>query len=488
MGFQQNMGQKPGEGHEHPSMYSPLSTVLRKKPVTCLPDTAVKTVLATLHRLAIGSMVVTGEDEKPVGIFTLHDLLNRVTVPGIDLDQPISRVMSGSLITLPPQAPAYEAALAMTSHGIRHVLVVENNKLVGVVSENDLFSLQRIGLKQISTDIRGARNLESLVQSSRDIRQLGHNMLTQGVAAEPLTQYISTLNDLLTRRIIELESATVELEDIRYCWLSLGSEGRFEQTLGSDQDNGIIFAHPDTLGPEVARQALLPMARRVNEALKECEFPLCKGNIMASNPLWCLSLAEWKDKFSAWIDQGDPGSLLNAAVFFDFRPLCGATSLAEELRDWLTRRASNPRFLHLMADNALRNRPPLGWLRDFVVQKKGEYPDTLDLKLNGTHLFVDAARIFSLATQIPHTNTQQRLRTSAPLFNIPLGEAEAWIEAFGFVLLLRMRHQSRLLSEGKPMHNHMDPRGLNELNRNFLKQSLRQVRKLQTRLTLDFRL
>ena len=486
MDFKQNKS-KP-QDYVHSSMYSALSSVLRKKPVTCMPQTPIRMVLEILHREGIGSMVVVAPSEAPVGIFTLHDLLNRVTVPGVDLDAPISRVMSGSLITLPPHAPAYEAALAMVRHGIRHLVVTENNKLLGVVSEKDLFSLQRVGLKQISSDIQGACDLASLIQSSRDIRQLGHNMLTQGVAAEPLTQYISTLNDLLTRRIIELESATVDLGDIRYCWLSLGSEGRFEQTLGSDQDNGIIFAHPDTLGAEAARQSLLPLARRVNEALKECEFPLCKGNIMAGNPLWCLSLAEWKDKFSAWIDQGNPGSLLNATIFFDFRPLCGATSLAEELRKWLTRRASNPRFLHLMAGNALRNRPPLGWLRDFVVQKKGEYPDTLDLKLNGTHLFVDAARIFSLATQIPHTNTQQRLRATAPFLNIPLDEAEAWIEAFGFVLLLRMRHQSRLLSEGKPMHNHMDPRGLNELDRNFLKQSLRQIRKIQSRLAMDYKL
>ena len=347
MGFQQNKNQPQHQGYDHSSMYSALSSVLRKKPVTCTPQTPIRMVLEVLHQQDIGSMIVVTPSETPVGIFTLRDLLNRVTVPGVDLDEPISRVMSGSLITLPPQTPAYQAALTMVRHGIRHVLVAENNKLVGVVSENDLFCLQRVGLKQISGDIQDADTLESLVQSSRDIRQLGHNLLTQGVAAEPLTQYISTLNDLLTRRIIELESATVDLGDIRYCWLSLGSEGRFEQTLGSDQDNGIIFAHPDTLGAEAARQSLLPLARRVNEALKECEFPLCKGNIMAGNPLWCLSLAEWKDKFSSWIDQGNPGSLLNATIFFDFRPLCGNTSLAEELREWLTHRASNPRFLHL---------------------------------------------------------------------------------------------------------------------------------------------
>ena len=486
MGFQHDKNQP--QDHGHPSMYSALSSVLRKKPVTCEPQTPIRMVLEILRRKDIGSIVVVAPGETPVGIFTLHDLLNRVTVPGVDLDEPISKVMSENLITLPPQAPAYEAALTMVRHGIRHLIVADSNKLIGVVSENDLFSLQRVGLKQISTDIQNAGSLGSLVQSSQDIRQLGHNLLMQGVAAEPLVQYISTLNDLLTRRIIELESVTSEIGHISYCWLALGSEGRFEQTLGSDQDNAIIFTHPDSLDAETARKVLLTFARRVNEALNKCGFPLCKGNIMASNPLWCLSSTEWKNKFSIWIDQGDGASLLNAAIFFDFRPLYGSIPLAEDLREWLMRRASNPRFLHLMAENALRNRPPLGWLKDFVTKKKGDYPNTVDLKLNGTHLFVDAARIFSLETQVPHTNTQQRLRTTAPLLNVAPPEAEAWIDAFGFILLQRMRHQSRLLSENKLMHNHVDPRTLNELERKFLKQSLSQVLKIQARLAMDYKL
>ncbi len=479
---------------EQQSLNSPLETVIRREPVTCTPETPIEQVLETMHRLGIGSMVITDGAARPLGIFTLHDVLSRVALQRRDLAEPISNVMTTRLTTLPPQAFAYEAALAMARHGFRHVLVTDNGRLTGVISEKDLFSLQRVGLRQLSTAIRQAMNLETLQQCARDIRQLIHNMLAQGVAAEQVTQFISTLNDLLTSRIIELECVDAGVDQGLFCsgqvcWIALGSEGRYEQTLNTDQDNGIIFTVPEGSTAEEMRQLLLPAAKRINLALEACGFPLCKGQIMASNPKWCLSLAEWKNTFAHWIDHGDPEALLNASIFFDFRPIFGAHALAEELREWLTRRvAGHSRFLHQMAENALRNRPPLGLVRDFVVDSRGERPNTLDLKINGITPFVDAARIYSLATGITHTNTAQRLRLAAPKLNVSSTEAEAWIDALYFIQFLRLHHQNEDLIEGKAMDNRIDPDQLNDLDRRILKEAFRQARKLQTRLALDYQL
>jgi signal-transduction protein with cAMP-binding, CBS, and nucleotidyltransferase domain len=138
-------------------------------------------------------------------------------------------------------------------------------------------------------------------------------MLERGAAAEQLTYLISTLNDLLTIRVIELELHASGLAGVRLCWLALGSEGRFEQTLVTDQDNGIVFAadgDTDTL-----RARLLPFAQRVNETLARCGFPLCKGGIMAGNPQWCLSVDEWRHRFDLWIDSGNPEALLHSTIF-----------------------------------------------------------------------------------------------------------------------------------------------------------------------------
>ncbi|MCL4470517.1 MAG: DUF294 nucleotidyltransferase-like domain-containing protein, partial [Gammaproteobacteria bacterium] len=474
-------------GAEQQSLSSPLSAVIRREPVSCAPDTPVREVLETMHALGIGSMVVT-EEKRPVGIFTLHDVLNRVALAQLDLDQPIRSVMSGNLSTLPPQAFAYEAALEMAKHGFRHVLVMENGQLAGIISEKDLFTLQRVGLCQISSAIRNAGNLEALQQSARDIRQLVHNMMAQGVAAEQLTQFISTLNDLLTVRIIELECAAAGIQDSPlcasgFCWIALGSEGRFEQTLNTDQDNGIIFAAPEGSTPDQVRKLLLPVARRINEALDACGFPLCKGNVMASNPQWCLSLDEWKGKFAEWIHRGDAPMLLNAAIFFDFRPLFGKHELAQDLRNWLHASIKENRlFLKHMAANALANRPPLGLVRDFVVGEK----HTLDLKFNGITPFVDAARIFSLYAGAGETSTIRRLRASGTQWRVEPAELEAWIDAFLFIQLLRLRIQHQQSEAGSELSNRVNPDSLNDLDRRILKEAFRQARKLQATLEKYF--
>ncbi|MCX7193522.1 MAG: DUF294 nucleotidyltransferase-like domain-containing protein [Proteobacteria bacterium] len=477
---------------EQQSLNSPLSAVIRGAPVTCSPQTTVREVLARMCDAHIGSMIAVDSDGRPVGILTLPDVLERIALPQIDLELPVIGIMTLQLTFLPPHALAYEAALTMARQGFRHVLVVENEKLVGIVSEKDLFALQRVGLRQIGSGIRHAKKLEELQQSARDIRRMAHNMMAQGVAAEQLTQFISTFNDLLTSRVVELEydASGIGASPLaaRLCWMALGSEGRFEQTLNTDQDNAIIFTVPEGMTADGVRELMLPVARRINETLALCGFPLCRGNVMASNREWCLSLDEWRRKFSDWITNGTPLALLHASIFFDFRSVYGAHALTDELRLWLSRAASdNTRFLHQMAENAMSNRPPLGVVRDFVVGRE----HTLDLKLNGITPFVDAARIFSLAAGVTQTSTLQRLRASAARLKIHPSEVEAWIDAFLFIQVLRMRHhdegQERGLSDDE-LDNRIDPEALHELDRRILKEAFRQARKLQARLALEYHL
>ncbi len=475
---------------EQQSMNSPLSAVIRRSPVSCTADVPVCEVLKTMKGRNIGSMIVAEPDGTPTGIFTLHDVLDRVALARLDLATPIGAVMTQGLITLPPRSYAYEAALAMIRHGIRHVLVTdeETGKLEGVISERDLFSLQKVGLRQISAAIRRAESVESLCQSAHDIRQFAINMLAQGVGSEQLTEIISTFNDLLTARVIELTAEATGLASTplakRFCWLALGSEGRYEQTLSTDQDNGIIFEVPEGWTADKVRERLLPFARRINEALDACGFPLCKGEVMASNPKWCLSLEEWRGTFADWIQRGDGQTLLNASIFFDFRPLWGEASLVDALRQWLNGYVVQYRmFLRLMVMNALGNRPPLGLVRDFVTRGEG---NTLDLKLNGTTPFVDAARVMALYVGSGDTGTIPRLREIGKQWNLETPEVEGWVEAFLYIQMLRLRSQYEKLQRGEAMDNLIDPDGLNDLDRRILKESFRQARKLQALMEKSF--
>lgn len=460
----------------------PLSSLVRRAPLAVAPATPLADALFAMDDARVGSVVVA-TDGVPVGILTLKDVLSQVTLAGVPLDTPIAEVMTQDPATLPADAPVADALVLMARRGIHHLPLTRAGKLAGVISEKDLFALRRLSVEGIVSALARADDPLQLPPLAQDIGDLAHHLLAQGMDAEHLTAVISSLNDRLAQRIIALETgADAALADVRWCWLALGSEGRMEQTLASDQDNALIFA-----ADAGAREALLAFAGRVNARLDACGFPLCKGGIMASNPQWCLSEAEWQVRFAQWIDHGNPEALLGASIFFDFRPLAGDTALALELRAWLDHAApKNPRFLRQMADNALRNRPPLGLVRDFVLSGGDAHPHTLDLKLNGVVPFVDAARIFALAAGSPQTNTAGRLRKAAPALGIPDAELADWLHAFHFLQLLRLRHQHEQQRAGTTPDNHVDPDRLAPLDRRILKEALRQARKAQARLALDY--
>jgi CBS domain-containing protein len=471
------------------ALNAPLATLLRRAAVTCRPRTPLKDALATMKAEHVGSIVVTDEAARPLGMFTLHDLLSRVVTADLGLDTPIERVMSPQPLSLPSQAYAYEAAMLMARAGVGHLCVIDEGRLVGVVSERDLFALQRIGLVQLSRAITRAPDIATLARLARDIHRLVDQLLVQGASVAQLTQMIAQLNDHITRRAIALVAALHGKPDVTFAWLAFGSEGRREQMLKTDQDNGILFVAKRGLTADRARAQLLPFARRVNEALAEVGFPLCPGNIMASNPECCLSLDEWRDKFARWIEQGAPEHLLNASIFFDFRLIEGDEAPVEELRhEVLERAAATPRFLRQMAENALRNQPPLGLVRDFVLESGGDHAHTLDLKLRGATPFVDGARLLVLAHGLTETGTLERLRAAARAGAVDGAEAESWCDAYAFIQLLRMRLHQRQEREGRALDNHVDPDTLHDIDRRILKEAFRQARKLQSRLALDYQL
>lgn len=460
---------------------------LAHKPITCPPDTSLGEVLRQMKAQRIGSMIMVDAEHKPLGIFTLVDVLTHATRQ-TPHDTPIHELMSTSLVCLPPSALTFDAALTMAQHRIRHLLIVERDKLVGIVAERDLFSLQRIGVYEIATALDHAHDVETLAQISRDIRQLASNMLAQGVAPENLTQLISTLNDRLIERVVEQAFDGTQLQGIIFCWVAFGSEGRQEQTIGTDQDNGIIFQAPDGMSNAEARKILLPAAKRANDWLAQCGFPLCKGNVMASNPECCLSLNEWQLQFGDWIEGGNLQHLLNAKIYFDMRPVWGEFWMAYEIREHLLHCIKQrPRFLHMLTQNTLEYKPPLSLLGDFILSTH-DGKTGLDLKVNGTVFFVDAARILSLANGIDAYSTAQRLRLYGEQAGIRTETVEGWVQAFHFLLLLRLQHQQQALENQREPDNTIDPKTLSGLDRRILKETLRQARKLQGKLGESFRI
>lgn len=468
------------------AMSAPLHSLVRGRPVTCTRDDSIRVAFEVMEQASVGSVIVL--DAVPeggasvAGIFTRQDVIGRVALAGVSLDAPIGSVMTSPVLTLEADATIADAMLLMAQRSIRHVPIVRQGALVGIVTERDLFVLQRRSLRQIGDAIRLARAWGDLVTAAADIREWSRALVAQGIAAGFVTRLISRLNDQLTARLVALTAAERGIATDAWCWLALGSEGREEQTIATDQDNGLVFAPRAAAG----RDALRALGAAVNERLDACGYPLCKGEVMAGNPRWCLALDEWCAQFDRWIDQGDPDSLLNANIFFDFRPVTGEATLADAMRAHVTARAQgNARFLKQMSDNALRNAPPPSWTGGLLGQLFSGEAAMVDLKLNGTAPFVDAARLLALAHGVTVTGTAERFAALVERGAIPASEGSAWTDAFQFLqsLRLRVQHQHAAAPENP---NVIDTRTLSALDRRILKEAFRQARKLQQRLSVDF--
>lgn len=471
------------------SLNTRLGELAMRHPVTCSPATPLREAVAQMHEQQVGSIVVVDEHKAPLGIFTLRDLRQVVADGSQDLDHPIERHMTQAPFFLSPDHSAFDAAIAMTERHIAHVCLVKEQRLCGVVSERDLFSLQRVDLVHLARTIRNAPRVEHLVALRGEIGQLVERMLAHGASSTQITHIITLLNDHTVCRVIELTLADKGDPGVPFSWLCFGSEGRREQTLHTDQDNGILFEARDAAHAAEIRGKLLPIAQQVNHSLAQCGFTLCKGNIMAGNPELCLSRAEWARRFAAFIREATPENLLGSSIYFDLRVVWGDEQGAEHLRRGiLDQVADNRLFQRMLAENALRQRPPVGRFREFVLAKKNGEKATLDLKVQGLTPFVDGARLLALANGIGAINTLERLRQLVSRQVIEPLDGAAYEEAYHFIQQTRMQQHQRQTRDNQPYSNRLDPDSLNHLDRRILRESLRQAQRLQSSLALRYQL
>ncbi|EPJ8759069.1 DUF294 nucleotidyltransferase-like domain-containing protein [Pseudomonas putida] len=472
------------------SLNTPLGELAMRHPVVCTAQTPLREAVRLMHEQQVGSIVVVDAQRYPTGIFTLRDLRQVVASADADLGAPIERHMTVKPFYLSPQASAFDAAMAMTERHIAHVCLVENRRLCGVVSERDLFSLQRVDLVHLARTIRHAPRLDTLVSLRGEISQLVERMLAHGASSTQITQIITLLNDHTVCRVIELALAERGDPGMPFSWLCFGSEGRREQTLHTDQDNGILFEAADSAEADAIRARLLPLAQYINQCLAQCGFTLCKGNVMAGNPDLCLSRNEWARRFAGFVREASPENLLGSSIYFDLRVVWGDEQGCEQLRQRLLDQVADNRiFQRMLAENALRQRPPVGRLREFVLTRQGnDTAATLDLKVQGLTPFVDGARLLALANGVGACNTLERLRQLVAKGVIEPLDGAAYEEAYHFIQQTRMQQHQRQARDNLPYSNRLDPDSLNHLDRRILREALRQAQRLQSSLALRYQL
>ena len=465
--------------------HNTLGSLPLRPPIMALPDHPIKEALEMMDEKEIGSILVADDQQHPLGILTRHDILKRIVLSKVDLSKPIAEVMSTPIQSLEFNHSIEEASHLMLDKKIRHLPVLKQGKVIGLVSERDLFSLQRFSTGNISSAIRAATDLPSLAQCAKNIRSYAENLLGQGVSGQRLTSMISYLNDLLTEHVIKVTMLSyLQVDAQHFVWFAMGSEGRGEQTISTDQDNGMVLAD-DLTDDQI--NTYLTFARAVNEALDQCGFPLCTGNVMASNPQYAMRQSAWMKHCARWINNGTPQDLLDSSIFFDFRGLFGRQSLLDPIKKLVKQGAQDtPRFISFLATNAMNWNVPLT-LFGGIETTDVEGEEVIDIKVNGTALVVDFARIYALALGIEVRGTCDRLMAIAQAKGYDEQKGKDWVAAFDYLQMLRLKAQ--LLQPSGRSHltaNQLPFSSLSPVDRIVLKATFNVCKAMQQRLKLDY--
>ena len=461
-----------------------IGDIATKDVITVEQGATIQDAARIMAKNKVSSLIIIDNNSIPVGIVTDRDLREKVVAKGRDVNEPISNIMSLPLIRVDARDYCFEAVLKMIRHNIHHLLVVKDGELKGVITNHDLMLLQGSSPLSFSKDIENQQTIEGLIPVAKKINMIVGLLLREGAKASNITKIISEINDRLVRKILEIAEKKYGKSPTPFCWIVFGSEGRKEQTFKTDQDNAIIYAEDS----DEARRYFAEFTPFVRDSLIKCGFPLCPADYMASNPKWCQPLKIWKNYFYKWISTPTPEAILRSLIFFDFRPLFGDFSLAEELRDYLTNILKGQNiFLAHMAGVITKNRPPLGFLRTFVVEKSGEHKDELNLKIRGIGPLVDIVRLFSLESGISETSTIERIRLLKDVHPIVRNSGDELEYAFEFITLLRIHHQIEQIEKNEIPDNFINPSKLSVLERKSLKESFQIISKMQDLIIDQYR-
>ncbi len=461
---------------------TPVGEVATKDVMTASQDITIREAAEIMSQRRNSSLVLVDQGGVPTGIVTDRDLRDKVVAKGRDVSDSIGRIMSVSLIRAEARDYCFEALLKMIRYNIHHLLVVDEGRMRGIVTNHDLMMLQGTSPISLAREIESQQTIEGLIPASGKINNIIGLLLKDGARASNITRIISEINDRLQRKIIEIVEKKMGPPPVNYCWIIFGSEGRKEQTFKTDQDNALIYADPTSDDEEdgIVRY-FSEFSILVRDGLVRCGFPVCPANYMASNPQWCQPVKTWKKYFSTWIYTPLPEAVLRSLIFFDFRPLYGDVALAEEVRESMKSILEGEMvFLGYMANTIIKNTPPVGFFKSFIVEKSGEHKDQLNLKVKGIAPFVDMVRLFALEKGIKETSTSERISALRSRHTILNEYADELEYAFEFIMLLRIQNQFQQIESGQLPDNFINPNNLSNLEKKTIRDAFALISKLQS--------
>jgi CBS domain-containing protein len=468
-------------------LHEPLAS-LGRDAVMCPLDTGIAQLAALMTERQVTAALVTSESGAIIGIVTDHDLRARVLAGGADLSAPVHTIMSSPLTRIPESALMYEALMRMEEKGVRHLAVEDRDgQIVSVIDSKSLVQFPRYGPMVLAREIGRAETPEAVAQHCARTSPLARSLLDSSARPRHVTHMLTSICDAATARLIELAVAELGPPPAPFAFIAMGSQGRQEQTLLTDQDNGIIYAPAGGADPQTVADYFLRLGAQVCDGLQRAGYALCRGKVMASNPRWCRSLPDWIRGFNEWWSKSEPQEITDFSIFFDFRTVYGDADLTHALRAAIHAALKDQSaFFHLFAQNALLFKPPFRLLGNIYLSGGAtEHAGEINLK-DAMMPVVSFARLYALRHQVNQTRTTERIEALTERGVILPASRDEIVAAYDFLMELRLGAQLAAIQAGRPPQNVIHPGKLGHIQRELLKQAFAQIAAVQKKVSYDF--
>ncbi|ALC05671.1 signal-transduction protein [Corynebacterium deserti GIMN1.010] len=453
-------------------------------PISCEPHCTIKDAALKMDEHAVSSLLIQTDGELQ-GIITDRDMRSRVVARNLDVSLPVSEIMTENLRCATSQDLAFEAMLLMAELRIHHLPIVDDGQITGIVTSADIMRLLRHDPIYLTADLSRKNTVEELANTFQSAAEVASRFIDRGASAEEVSSLLTVAADSLARRLLTLGEQKLGTPPVPYCFVVVGSQGRKEMGLASDQDNALVL--DNSYDEKDHGEYFAALSEFVCNGLDRAGQVLCPGDMMASNPEWRMTVDQWVSTFHTWITAPEPDALLHAQTFFDFRGIYGDIELAKIVHKNAVSMAKGARRLHAhLASLAARRDPPLGFFRGLVVERSGEYGQTLDIKKGGTAGIVQMARLYALATGSDAVGTRERLLAAAGHGQVSHKGSQDLLDAFEFLSATAFQHQTRLIKVGEHPNYHIDPKQLSKMDREHLRDAFSIIKDMQTALATKY--
>jgi CBS domain-containing protein len=424
------------------------------------------------------ALVILNGQKKIAGVLDRKDMIQAL----LDRDrsdaslEPLAR---RDFQTIDRESYFFEALHEMVKHKTSFLVVLKGEEPEGLLTSLDLLRFRGREALSLIRNIENATGLDQLYHWRLEAEKVIRALMADGALASQVCRIVSELNDKIVRKIIQFVEERCGPEPCAYAWLGLGSEGRKEQSLFTDQDNALIIADPATDRDLAYFQ---DFARKVVEGLSHCGIPLCKGEVMATNPKFFGPLADWKARAAHWIRSPilNEKDLMDTYSFLDFRYVYGQSHLEQELRNHLNRLIQeNPQFLTQIAEGVLEMGIPLGFFKNFIVEKNGAHKDKLNIKLSGLVPLISGIKILACKNGLAETNTLERIERLGQENILTSDQVEILTQAFETLLTLRIRNDLLGMEKRQDFENYLNPAHLSTRYKQLLKEAFWAVSEVQ---------